>query len=279
LIGVVLQAGSLCKHTIIMTEIFFELPLSVSGPLIILLLVGFGLAGLNLIRRYVLPRLEIDVKDSEFSGALAQCVMVFYGLTVGLIAVNVFQTHSEVSNITSREATSLAALYRDVSSYPEPVRSKLQAGLRGYTEQIINEAWPLQQRGKTPTGGVELMNTFQVDLTTAEPATEAQKLLFAETLSAYNRMIDARRARVASVSTALPGVMWLVIVFGAAISLTATFFFRVNDARLHGMLVGLLAMFVGLVIFVILALDRPYHGDLGVGPEPYQLIYEQLMKK
>jgi hypothetical protein len=40
----------------------------------------------------------------------------------------------------------------------------------------------------------------------------------------------------------------------------------------------LLAGFVGLVIFMIFALDRPFRGDLGLGPEPYQLIYDQLMK-
>ena len=256
----------------------FDMPLIVSGPAIILSLVVFGLTGLSLVRRFVLPRLRIAIEDSEFSGAIGQGVMVFYGLSLGLIAVNVFQTYSEVSSITSREATSLAALYRDVSSYPEPERSKLQAHLRDYTQQVINEAWPLQQRGVVPTAGVELMTKFQADLTVFEPVTEGQKAFHAEALAAYNRFTDARRARVDSVRTALPGVMWLVIILGAAISLTATFFFKVEDARLHGILVALLAAFIGLVIFMVLAFDRPYRGDLGVDSEPYQLIYDQLMK-
>jgi hypothetical protein len=42
--------------------------------------------------------------------------------------------------------------------------------------------------------------------------------------------------------------------------------------------VTLLAIFMGLVIFMIFALDRPFQGDLGLGPEPYQLIYDNLMK-
>jgi hypothetical protein len=28
---------------------------------------------------------------------------------------------------------------------------------------------------------------------------------------------------------------------------------------------------------MILALDRPYQGDLGVKPRPYEILYEQLM--
>jgi hypothetical protein len=37
-------------------------------------------------------------------------------------------------------------------------------------------------------------------------------------------------------------------------------------------------MFIGLVIFMTFALDRPFRGDLGVRPDPYQLIYDHLMK-
>jgi len=52
----------------------------------------------------------------------------------------------------------------------------------------------------------------------------------------------------------------------------------VEDERLQKILVLLLSIFVGVVIFMIFALDRPFRGDLGLSPEPYQLIYDQLMK-
>jgi uncharacterized membrane protein YdbT with pleckstrin-like domain len=71
--------------------------------------------------------------------------------------------------------------------------------------------------------------------------------------------------------------MWAVIVFGAFISLSSSFFFKVEDARLHVVEVLLLAVFIGLVIFMVLSLDRPFRGDLGISAEPYQLVYDQLM--
>ena len=49
--------------------------------------------------------------------------------------------------------------------------------------------------------------------------------------------------------------------------------------RLHAVLASLLAIFMGLAIFLILSLDRPFRGDLGITPEPYQLIYDHLMKE
>jgi hypothetical protein len=68
-----------------------------------------------------------------------------------------------------------------------------------------------------------------------------------------------------------------VIVAGSFIGLSASFFFKVEEVRLHGTLVTLLAVFMGLVTFMIFALDRPFRGDLGLTAAPYQLIYDQLM--
>jgi len=261
-----------------MFESLFDLPLLITGPVIVGSLCLFAVAGLTVVRRRVLPRLRIHVEDSEFTGAMMQSVMVFYGLAVALMAVSVSQTYSDVSKIVSGEATALAALYRDVSSYPEAIRPRLQNELRDYVRYVIEEAWPLQRRGKVPGGGVERMDHFQATLVAFEPVTEGQKLLHGETLRAYNQMIQARRLRLDAVNTGLPAVMWVVIVAGAFIGLSASFFFRVEDARLQGIQVLLLSAFIGLVIFMVFALDRPFRGDLGLGPEPYQLIFDQLMK-
>ena len=87
--------------------------------------------------------------------------------------------------------------------------------------------------GKVPVAGVQYMNRFQTMLIAFEPATEGQKLLHAETLRAYNVLIQARRLRVDAVNTGLPAVMWSVIVAGAFIGLSASFFskWKTRDCR------------------------------------------------
>jgi hypothetical protein len=253
-----------------MFDFLFDGPLVIAGPVIIGVLCLFGIVGLLLVRRFVLPRLKIHHEDAHFSGAMVHSVMVFYGLAVALIAVNVFETYADVSKIVTGEAMAINALYRDVTSYPDPMRQDLQKLLREYTDQIIHGALPLMRQGKIPSAGIEYMTRFQTTLDKFEPATEGQKLIHAETLRAYNLLIQARRIRLDAASTGLPTVMWIVIVFGAVISLGSAFFFKVEDARLHLTQVTLLAMFIGLVIFMIFALDRPFRGDLAMKPEAYQ---------
>src|SRR3954454_7480299 len=120
-----------------------DAPLVILGPVIIGSLAAAALIFLLLVRRFVLPHLRVTEGDSEFSGAVVQSIMVFYGLALALIAVNVWQTYNDVSKTVSTEAISFAALYRDVRGYPEPMRGKLQGEIRGYVNQIIKEAWPI----------------------------------------------------------------------------------------------------------------------------------------
>src|SRR4051794_16322626 len=138
-----------------MLEWVFDLPMVVTGPGIVVGLGLFAVIGLHLVRRHVLPRLRIVPEDSESGGAMLQAVMAIYGLALALIAVSVWQNYMNVSQTLSQEATSLATLYRDVSSYPEPARTQLQERLRDYVRYIIHDVWPLQRRGQFPTGGVE----------------------------------------------------------------------------------------------------------------------------
>ena len=135
-----------------------DAPAFILGPAIIVSLAAVSLVSLLLVRRFVLPRLRLKESDSEFVGAMVQSVMVFYGLALALIAVNVWQTYNDVSKTVSLEATSFATLYRDVSGYPEPIRGRLQQEVRGYVDQVIHGAWPLMHKGQVPTEGVMWMD-------------------------------------------------------------------------------------------------------------------------
>jgi hypothetical protein len=50
---------------------------------------------------------------------------VFYGVTLALIAVSAYQGFAAANQTVGREAAALGTLYRDVSSYPEPIRGEL----------------------------------------------------------------------------------------------------------------------------------------------------------
>jgi hypothetical protein len=262
-----------------MVDTLFGLPLWVVGLALVIALSAFSLGGLLAARRWILPHLRIPAEDAVFSGALTQSVIVFYALMMTLIAVSTWQRHTRAKELVSGEAASIGALWRDLGGYPPADRDLMRGRLRGYTEYIFQEAWPEQKQGGIPSGGLAWMDRLEEHLFAYAPATEGQKILHAETLRAYNHMIEMRRLRLDGGGTAIPGFMWMVILPGTLLCLTTTFFFRVDDVRFHSLRVVLLAIFVALVIFLVFVLDRPFRGDLGISSDPYRLIYEQMMNR
>lgn len=236
-----------------------------------------SILGLVAARRFALPRFHYCENINEAVSGTVQAIGVFYGITVGLIAVAVWDTNSNAAELVSHEASAISALYRDVSGYPAPLRDELRAKVRGYLVYTIEESWPAQRKGQILARGTSILDDFQAKLYTFEPATQGQMALHTETLRAYNNLLDYRRLRIDAVNSGLSIRMWIVIWLGAAISIGVTYFYRITDIRLHAALVALMAGFLALVLFMITINDRPFYGYVSISAEPYQLILQHVM--
>jgi len=247
--------------------------------LVIIAFVEFvSIAGLLLARRYVVPRFHYSEGINDAVSGTVQAIGVFYGITVGLIAIGVWNTNSAASDLVSREASAIAMVFRDVSGYPSPAREELRTGLRDYTVFIINEAWPAQQKGNTVERGRTLIDDFQLKLQAFSPSNPSQVALHTETLRAYNNLLDYRRLRIDAVNNSgLSETMWVVIWMGAAISIGVAYFYKIADPKLHVVLVVLMAGFLAVVLFMITINDRPFYGSVGISSDPYKIILERLI--
>ena len=255
------------------------LPLWVLAIVLNAWLMGTALAALWAARKWIHPRLRLRYDDAYYAAAVVQSAMLLYSLIAALIAVGVWQKYNQVSDVVSAEATAIASLWRDLGGYPQPVRDATRETLRGYTEQIIRDAWPAQQKGQVPREGVQWMDKLQAQLYVFEPATEAQKVLHAETVRAFNQLVQQRRQRLDSVQAGLPGVFWVVLLPGAMGCILLFTFFHVDNPRFQTALLLGLAGFMAMLLFVIFSLDRPFVGDMGITANSYQLIYDHHMKK
>jgi hypothetical protein len=47
---------------------------------------------------------------------------------------------------------------------------------------------------------------------------------------------------------------------------------------MHFWMTVLLSVLLGLMIFLLAAMDHPYLGVVSVGPEAFEVVYDQLMK-
>lgn len=251
-----------------------SLPLWLLTVLIVTGTVLLAIAGLFVARRSVLPRLRISPRDSEFAGAMLQAILVFYALAITLVAVSTWEQHSAISDQTSLEAATLGTLYRQAELLPGEAGDELRLRILDYARYVVEDAWPAQERGETGVEGGRLVSQIQQTLGAYEPTSAGMQAVHAEALDTFRDMVELRRLRIDAVSGHTSGAVWVFVALGGVISLASSYLFSVADAKLHAALVALLAAMIGLVVTLIAGYDRPFSGDLAVGPQPFEVLLD-----
>jgi hypothetical protein len=200
---------------------------------------------------------------------------VIYALVLGLFAVAAWDSLRFAEDTSMKEALQVGKLYLDLSGYPQPERDQLQPMLKQYLEHAINVEWPMQRKGQDPEDPALLskMLDYWVQV---EPKTEGQKIVHAEALRELNDLLSFRRARQDAVHTALPVPLWVTLLFGAFLNISLCYFIRTQRGIIHAILVALFAAQIGVMIFVIVAVDHPMWGDVSVSPDAYEQVLERL---
>lgn len=256
----------------------YDIPSATLALIITGAFVAFSWIGTVFIRPFLRIFLRKRADINDLIGYMLSCFGVFYGLLLGLLAVAAYQNFSGVETIVSKEASSLSALARDVSAYPEPEKTNLIWLLRDYTRYVVKYAWPAQQNGIVPQEGNTRMIAFHEHLIRFEPSTPGQEILHAEALKQFNNYLEARRLRLFAVTTSIPGAMWAVVLVGALMNIALIWMFDMKLMN-HLFLGGILSAFMGLMIFLIASMDNPFRGELSISSAPFQDILTHLLEE
>jgi hypothetical protein len=238
----------------------------------------FSLLGAFLFSEKLEKMLDLTVEHNSIVSTFLSLSSVFYGITLGLIAVGTFENFNATEDKVNNESSALAALYRDVSILEKPEKTVLQGTLKRYTQYVVKEAWPLQRQGIVPKGGTALMDTFQTQFAQYMPVTDKDKIIYAEVFDQYNVLIEKRRLRLNAVNAALPSTIWLILFMGAFVNIVLTWLLVINNKKLDIMINILSGLLLGSLIFLIAAMDNPFRGEYSVSSASFQLLLDGLMK-
>jgi hypothetical protein len=225
----------------------------------------------------VLGRLLRGEEDANtVVGLLLNSFTLYYGVLLALLSIAVFGNYTKAQDSISLEASSIIALYRDVSGYPEPVRTTLMDILRQYAEEETGPGWRAQQRAGVSTRGALLVDELSRQLFSVKPNRETgEDLLQRETLRAFDEFIERRRIRIQAAGTSIPPVIWYVVLTGAALNVFVLWLFDLKRTT-HFILGGVLTIFIGLVIYMVAVLDQPFRGAHGLRPDDLISARQQM---
>jgi hypothetical protein len=257
----------------------------------------FSLVGLVAAKGLVGRLLGDEWEKNDVVGAFLGAIGVFYGIALGLIAVASWQAYSDIDNRVAEEAATMSALRTDVKALPAADTLALLSPLYSYVDYTIHCAWPAMAR-KRPAGiaGVEaptdsalirdgqlFIRPFRDLLYSYQPASLGPANVHAAALREFNDLVRLRRIRLHSASHRMPAALWWVVLFGGMLTLAVSWLFQIQGARsMHVALNTILATVVGLLIYMIAAMDQPFRGplrlDAGAFTEIQGRVHEMMEK-
>jgi Ca2+/Na+ antiporter len=246
----------------------------VPGLLGITLFVFVSVAGLILVQRYV--PIELRKQHNDVAGFIYAVVGIAFAVLLGLVVVAVWEQYQTARDTTEREADELAELFWLGQRLPPAEGRRLQELTRSYARVVVDEEWPLMARGESSPRAWALIDEIRLTVQNLNPDTEAGQVLYEQGLERVHDLADARRDRLVEAQQGIPGILWVVLVTGAIITVGFTYLFGLDDTTTHTLMVALLALIIGLVLFTIGSLEYPFRGDVHLGPDAFELVLKRF---
>ncbi|MEJ2863938.1 bestrophin-like domain [Actinomycetospora flava] len=240
---------------------------------VLLVIVGPVLVtGLQVLVRRRWPHLA-EGEHNDVAGYLIAIVGVIYAVLLAFVVVVSWQQFSQASEIVGQEASALRGLYRESVAFPPEVREQVQADVRDYAVAVLTYEWPAMGRGEAGHQAVAVVLDRTAEHLAALPAdTPVREQYIAVEADRFAELVSFRSQRLDFVGQGLPGVLWVALVLGAVVTIAFGMIFGLRSTALHLFMTGSLAATIGVLLFVAIAIDQPFLGDVSVQPIPIQRV-------
>jgi len=214
--------------------------------------------------------LSVLVKNNEIAGFKFATVGVIYAVILAFAIVAVWDKFNEAEGLVLKEAGAAATLYR-IAAADEPNARAVRAALDDYLTVVVEDDWPqmaVSKEGREATRALDRL--YAAAMTFGEGKRPA---IGFEIMQELGTITESRRGRLHHAMGVVPPALWLMLVFGALLTIGFTFFFGLENLKSQVTMTGGLASIVFLGLFVIVSYDHPFTGEVSVDPHPITAVY------
>ncbi|HKQ53684.1 MAG TPA: DUF4239 domain-containing protein, partial [Pyrinomonadaceae bacterium] len=230
--------------------------------------------GLRLVRR-VVP-LPVHETQHEVGGFIIGVVGAIYAVLLAFVVVAMWDQFGEAKLAVENEANQLNDLARMAQGFDAQTQHRTLAGLQRYARTVIDEEWETMSRAQSSPKVQAVADELWQIYIGLQPQPGRETELYAQSLDRLNDLSDSRRLRLVMSKDDLPALIRILLWGGGLIVLAFTYFFGVKSLRAQALMTAALAGEIAFILFLIVALDNPFHGSLRVSPEPLQIVLERI---
>jgi len=245
----------------------YNTPVWLWGSILVALFTVLSCAGLVLFNQLV--HVKIRRAHNDLAGFTIAIISVLYAVLLAFIAIATWESFSRAADVVETESDLIGGIFLDTRGLPPSKGKPIRDAAARYVRVVISEEWPVQRTGKTPDQGWKPLRDLNSAIATIDPQNLGEAVIEAELLKTWNELYLARSTRLSAVEGHIPAVIWWIILFGAAITTGYTYFFGFESFALHMAMTATIAVTLGLVVVLIIALDWPFRGQISVAPDPF----------
>jgi len=259
-----------------MLDAMYSLPTWVLGGLVVGLAAAVSGVGLLIVQRFV-PT-EVRRAHNDIAGSISNIAAFVYAVMLAFLAVGVWENHGKGKLTAQLEASAASDVFRAAEGYPETFRRRVREGIRAYVDIVLGEEWAQQARGRMNDVAWQPIEALHRTMLDFEPRGPREQVIHAEELRHMSALIDQRRVRIEMGSAGLHPVVWAVILLGSALTVSFALFMGTANVRAHLTMTMMLGASIGLSLFLLIAMDYPFRGGVGIGPEAFERIRENIRR-
>ncbi len=203
------------------------------------------------------------------SAGMLPTLGILFGLFVAFTAAQVWSDNNQATSAVDHEASALRAAVILAAAFPGEPQARLDALIRSHIQSVTTVEWERMEHRRVTLSSLphNLAVALQFTLSLT-PSNAGQVTAQRELVHAIETALDARRQRILISQWEVHPVKWACLIAQALCALLAIALVHSDDRLAGALTVGIFATGVAACLLLIASYDRPFVGELRVGPQP-----------
>jgi hypothetical protein len=238
------------------------------GILIVAGTMALALAGMRYVRR-VAPESALE-PHREARGAIFGVVGAAYAVLLAFVVVAAWEHYDAADRQVDLEANAVGMLFGQIQALPSPTREALERDIGAYAQTVVDREWPAMADGRASPEAWAAYRKLWHGLQQYRPADAQERAWYDQAIAQLARLDNERGLRLASSRAALPTVLWVMLVLGAALTICFGYLVAVTPVRVHALMIAALSAMLALILFTVVALERPFGHLVPIEPDAFR---------
>ncbi|MEO8512598.1 MAG: DUF4239 domain-containing protein [Ignavibacteria bacterium] len=230
--------------------------------------------GLKLVRKWFTE--DVLKQNHEVGGFIFNAFGLIYAVLIAFVVFATWTEYDESNKNVDQEAIELSDIYHNSKALPEEYKKQVNPLLLNYINDVINDEWPMLENGEPSQKASASFGKIWTFFTTLDRQQIKNEIAYQETLRHLNDASERRRTRIFDSRNNIPGIIWVVLLFGGSVTILYTYFFFAKNIRHQFVMTSALTILNTLILYMIVMLDNPFRGYIKLNFSPFEYTMHVL---